>query len=313
MSKDRDLDMDQLMEMIEDMPEDDVVAAFAEIEPDTIEEHEPEIMAEDKQESKDAKLAYETLNANIRLQQENEKLRAEKAEAERLAMHGVLRNFETQIEMTNTDISKLNQELVRARDEGDTAASVDIEGRLRESQDRIRDLRSKHDQYAPYVNQAQTPVKPEVQPGNQMAFEWLKENETWLQDDRHKDKREYADNLFKEMTSSGANMNNVSFWTKFEKRLTEYDFKKSQPEKTQSRMPKNMVTYNSNGQNANNTKKQSYRDNPEFLQKVAFLAKNVIRNEDILKDKELLNSTLRHYHKVWKSGGFKYLPLNVQG
>ena len=276
-------------------------------EDDQKEEREPT-----REESKDAKMAYEALNTNLRLQQENEKLRSEKAEAERLAMHGVLHNYETQIEMANSNVGKLNQELVRARDEGDTLASVEIEGRLRDNQDRIRDLKNKVEQYAPYVNQAQHQAKPEVQPGNQMAMEWLKENEGWLQDDRNKDKREYADNLFKEMTTSGGNMNNVTFWTKFEKRLGEFDHKKS-PEKTQSRMPKNMVTYNSNGSNSNNTKKQSYKENPEFLQKVAFLAKNVIRNEDILKDKELLNSTLRHYHKVWKSGGFKYLPLNVQG
>lgn len=305
----KEIDMDQLMEMIEEMPEEEVIQAFAAEEPEQAEQEERE---EPQKESKDAKLAFETMNTNLRLQQENDKLRAEKSEVERLAMQGVIQNFETQINMANSDIGKLNQDLVRARDEGDTSASVEIESRLRESYDRVRDLKGKVEQYVPYLNQAQAQPKTEAQPGNQMAFEWLKENENWLQDDKFRDKREYADNLFKEMSTSGQNMNNVNFWTKFEKKLTEYDFKKS-PEKSQSRMPKNMVTYNSNSSSSNNPKKQSYKDNPEFLQKVAFLAKNVIRNEDILKDKNLLNSTLKHYHKVWKSGGFKYLPLNVQG
>ena len=223
-----DVDMDQLMEMIDEMPEDSVLSAFTSHESDIEPESEPEQEAREpiRQESKDAKIAYDAMNENLRLQQENERLKAEKLEAERIAMHGVVRNFETQIEFENGDIKRLERELVRARDEGDSAASVDIESNIRNKYERIRDLKGKVDQYVPYLNQTQTTRTSEAPSGNEMASEWLKENASWLQDDRNKDKREFADNVFKEMTASGMNINNVNFWTKMEKRLTEYDLKK---------------------------------------------------------------------------------------
>lgn len=265
-------------------------------------------------ESADAKLVYETLNSNLLLKQENDRLRAEKEEAERIALQGVLRSFETQIEANSSDISRLNQELAKARDDGDTAASIEIESRIRDNYEHIRDLKGKVEQYSPMLNQPRREQVAQAQApqpdGNRMAGEWLKENETWLTDPRHQEKRDYANNLFKEMQSNRMDMNSLTFWTRFEKQLAEYDNKQSS-DRNQQRMPKNMVTYNSNGSNSNSSRPTSYKQNPDFVRKVADLAKNVIRNEDVLKDQKMLNSMLKHYHKVYKTGGFKYMPTNA--
>ena len=316
-----DIDLDQIMEMIDDNDNDGEATSIHQQSPEEkieVEQREPRaVRDEPTQDSGDAKLVYETLNSNLALKQEVERLRGEKEEAERMALQSVLRSFETQIDSSQNDIGRLKQELVRARDEGDTAASVEIESRIREQHDQMRDLKSKVDQYSPILNQPrraqeqqqhQAPVQTD---GNKMAAEWLRENETWLTDPRNTEKRDYANNLFKEMQTNRMDMNSLTFWTKFEKQLADYDHKKSSSNQ-QQRMPKNMVTYNSNGSSANSSRPTSYKQNPEFVHKVAFLAKNVIKNEDLLKDEKMLNSMLKHYHKVYRAGNFKYLPQSAE-
>jgi hypothetical protein len=307
-----ELDLDEIMEMIDDNASDDSTAAHQSA-PDYMESNEvtyEEEAPEKEKDSGDAKLVYETMNSNLQLKQELERARAEKEEAERIALQGVLRSFETTIDATNADISRLNQDLATARDEGDTGKSIEIETRIRDNYERVRDLKGKVEQYSPYLNQQRPAAQsssPAPQEGNKMAKEWLQENEGWLVDPKNTEKRDYANNLFKEMQNNRVDMNSLGFWTKFEKSLTEFDHKKSS-EKQQQRMPKNMVTYNSNGSNSSSSKPASYKKNPEFIQKVAFLAKNVIKNEDVLKDPKMLNSMLKHYHKVLVAGNFKHLP-----
>lgn len=312
-----DIDLQQIMEMIDDKNVDEESSSSHQQSPEEIAENEPKrFVDEPAKDNADAKLVYETLNSNLALKQEVDRLRVEKEEAERIALHGVLRSFETQIDSAYNDNGRLKQELIRARDDGDTAASVDIESRIRDNQDQIRDLKGKVDQYSPILNQSrrqpEAQIQQAVQPdGNKMAGEWLRENETWLTDPKHTDKRDYANNLFKEMQSNKMDMNSLTFWTKFEKSLSDFDHKKS-PSSQQQRMPKNMVTYNSNGSNSSNSSRPtSYKQNPEFVQKVAFLAKNVIKNEDLLKDEKMLNSMLKHYHKVYKAGNFRHLPQSM--
>jgi len=304
-----DIDLDDIMEMVGDTDSDEESTSEHQQSPDDSHVPEKDTQVPEK-DSGDSKLVYETLNSNLALKAEVERLQGAKAEAENIALQSVLRNFESQIDNSNQDISRLNQALAEARDEGETAKSIEIETRIRDNYERIRDLKNKVDTYSPMLNQPRQSQAPQREPeGNRMAAEWLKENETWLVDPKNQDKREYANNLFKDMQSNNADMNSLSFWTRFEKKLVEFDHTKS-ANQTQ-RMPKNMVTYNAGGNGMNNNKPTSYKQNPDFVKKVAFIAKNLIKNDDLLKDKNMFNSLLKQYHKVYKSGNFKHLPQNM--
>lgn len=309
--KNEDMELDQIMEMIEEENDSENETSSHQQSPPEREEEEEQEPLRVERDSNDAKLAYEAMNTNVQLKAQLEQMRADKEEAERIALQGVLRSFETQIDSSENTISHLNQALASARDEGDTSRSIEIESKIRDNYERIRDLKGKVDQYSPILNQPRRAIEqqvPQATEGNKMAAEWLRDNEQWLTDPKNADKRDYANNMFKEMQSSRMDMNSLGFWTKFEKSLSEYDHKKSND---RNRMPKNMVAYNSNGSNSNNKKPLSYKSDPTFVKNVAHIAKNLIKNEDTLKDSKMLNSMLKHYHKVYKAGNFKHLPTSM--
>jgi hypothetical protein len=309
-----DLELDKILEMIEEENSDDNETSSHQHSPTEDVEPEKESYRDNKdnRESADAKLAYETMNSNVQLKQQLEQMRAAKEEAEQIALQGVLRSFDSQIESSESNINHLNQALASARDEGDTSKSIEIESKIRDNYERIRDLKGKVDQYSPILNQSRRQPEPQVAQateGNKMAAEWLRDNERWLTDPTNIDKRDFANNKFKEMQANNMDMSSLGFWTKFEKSLAEFDHKKSNDRN--NRMPKNMVTYNPNGSNSNSSKPLSYKSDPNFVKNVAHIAKNLIKNEDTLKDSKMLNSMLKHYHKVYKAGNFKHIPTSM--
>lgn len=308
-----DVDMDSIMEMVDDSLMEDIAADSPTEEVQEIEEVVEPVKVKKEEDDNNARLYREALRQNQELQQALESTTIAKEQAESIALQSAIRGFETQINYANSDIERLKSELVKARDEGDTASSVEIENKIREDFEYIRDLKGKIDQYSPLLNAPKTtPPRQNIQQDNStnLAEEWIRENSSWLTDPKYADKKEYADKIFKDLQSSNHDISNLSFWTKFEKSLAEYDHKGSN-NKSQSRMPKNMVTYNSNSSANNNTNKQSYKNNPEFVQKVAYLVKNVIKNDDALKDKNMVNSMLKHYYKVYREGGFKHMPATL--
>lgn len=313
--EDKELNIDEIMEMMEEVPEIESTSEHQLSPPDEVQvEAADEEVAAPRQE-----VDEEARRAMYQLQRENQEIKArlealaeEKDRAEIVAVQGALNNFQTNIDAAGNENERLKQVLIRAREDGDTAASVEAESRIRDNIERIRDYKSKIDQYAPLLNapreQRAERQAPESDRGDNLAAQWVKDNEAWLTDPQQEDKRNFANTAFKEMQEKNYDLNSLSFWTALEKKVAGFEASKKQ---SQTRMPKQMVAYNPNGSgNAPVAKRSTYKSDPNFVKNAAHIAKNIIKNDDITSDPVKLNAFMKHYYPVWKAGNFKHIPMN---